>query len=110
MKQTRTLASMEASLLWPLAVALRLPTMRPRKIKKPTIQTIKRPQNPTTATMENPQTGPDPAVMAAIDRGNKVVFFDVALGGVSDGPEVEDKSKPLGRIKLELFVKDVSFN
>ena len=60
--------------------------------------------------MENPQTGPDPAVMAAIDRGNKVVFFDVALGGVSDGPEVEDKSKPLGRIKLELFVKDVSFN
>jgi hypothetical protein len=60
--------------------------------------------------MENPQTGPDPAVMAAIERGNKVVFFDVSLGGGSDGgPDAEDKSKPLGRIKMELFVKDVSF-
>lgn len=59
--------------------------------------------------MENPQTGPDPAVMAAIERGNKVVFFDVALGGGSDGADdAEDKSKPLGRIKLELFVNDVS--
>jgi hypothetical protein len=58
--------------------------------------------------MENPQTGPDPAVMAAIERGNKVVFFDVALGGGSDGADdAEDKSKPLGRIKLELF-NDVS--
>lgn len=59
-------------------------------------------------TMENPQTGPDPAVMAAIERGNKVVFFDVALGGGGDGADAEDKSKPLGRIKMELFVKDVS--
>lgn len=54
--------------------------------------------------MENPQTGPDPAVMAAIERGNKVVFFDVALGG----SDAEDKTKPLGRIKMELYVKDVS--
>jgi hypothetical protein len=46
-------------------------------------------------------TGPDPAVMEAIERGSAVVFLDVALG---DGP-----SAPLlGRIKLELFVKDVS--
>ena len=59
--------------------------------------------------MDNPQTGPDPYVMAAIERGNKVVFFDVALGGGSDGgPDAEDKSRPLGRIKFELFVKDVS--
>ena len=45
--------------------------------------------------------GPDPAVMGAIERGNAVVFFDVALG---EG----ENSSPLGRIKLELFVKDVS--
>lgn len=39
--------------------------------------------------------------MEAIERGSAVVFLDVALG---DGP-----SAPLlGRIKLELFVKDVS--
>lgn len=45
--------------------------------------------------------GPDPEVMAAIERGNAVVFFDVALG---EGANAAD----LGRIKLELFVKDVS--
>jgi hypothetical protein len=44
--------------------------------------------------------GPDPAVMGAIERGNAVVFLDVALG------EGENMS-PLGRIKLELFVNDV---
>ena len=44
--------------------------------------------------------GPDPAVMAAIERGNAVVFLDVALG---EG----DNMSPLGRIKLELFVQDV---
>ena len=46
----------------------------------------------------------DPAVMDAINRGNAVVFFDVAMGGSAD----DDKSPgtPLGRIKLELFVKD----
>jgi hypothetical protein len=43
----------------------------------------------------------DPEVVAAIERGNAVVFFDVALG---DGEGAAD----LGRIKLELFVKDVS--
>mmetsp|Transcript_14147 Transcript_14147/g.28821 ORF Transcript_14147/g.28821 Transcript_14147/m.28821 type:complete len:206 (-) Transcript_14147:148-765(-) len=48
-------------------------------------------------------SGADPYVMDAINRGNVVVFFDVVLGG-SEGEE--DKSKPLGRIKLELFVKD----
>lgn len=46
-------------------------------------------------------TGPDPAVIDAIERGNAVVFFDVALGEGTDAPV-------LGRIKLELFVKDVS--
>ena len=53
----------------------------------------------------------------AIDRGNVVVFFDVVLGGSSDGGKAGgdadggggDKGKPLGRIKLELFVNDVSF-
>jgi hypothetical protein len=44
--------------------------------------------------------GPDPAVMAAIEKGNAVVFLDVALG---EGANSVD----LGRIKLELFVKDV---
>jgi hypothetical protein len=45
-------------------------------------------------------SGPDPAVMEAIERGNSVVFLDIALG---EG----DSAVPLGRIKLELFVKDV---
>ncbi len=47
--------------------------------------------------------GPDPAVMDAIDRGNVVVFFDIEMGEPPPG-----KSTPLGRIKLELFAKDVS--
>lgn len=55
--------------------------------------------------MQNP-TGPDPAVMEAIDRGNSVVFFDVALGGGNDDADGVDDGKPLGRIKLELFVRD----
>ena len=46
-------------------------------------------------------SGPDPDVMAAIERGNAVVFFDVGLG---DGANVAK----LGRIKIELFVNDVS--
>lgn len=46
-------------------------------------------------------SGPDPAVMGAIERGNAVVFLDVALG---EG----DNASNLGRIKLELFMKDVS--
>lgn len=46
-------------------------------------------------------SGPDPAVLAAIEKGNAVVFFDVALG---DG----ENAAELGRIKLELFVNDVS--
>lgn len=45
-------------------------------------------------------TGPDPAVMEAIEQGNAVVFLDVALGDNAGAPL-------LGRIKLELFVKDV---
>ena len=44
--------------------------------------------------------GADPAVMAAIERGNAVAFLDVALG---EG----ENAASLGRIKLELFVKDV---
>ena len=51
------------------------------------------------------QQGPDPAVMDAINRGNAVVFLDVVLGG---GKEDLSGGNPLGRIKLELFVKDVS--
>lgn len=47
--------------------------------------------------------GPDPAVMAAIEKGNKVVFFDIEMGEIG-------KSTPLGRIKMELFVKEVSFS
>jgi hypothetical protein len=46
--------------------------------------------------------GPDPAVMGAIERGNAVVFLDISLG------EGENASE-LGRVKLELFVNDVSF-
>ena len=45
--------------------------------------------------------GADPEVLAAIERGNAVVFFDIALGEGQNTAE-------LGRIKLELFVKDVS--
>ena len=45
--------------------------------------------------------GADPEVTAAIERGNAVVFLDVALG---EGANAAD----LGRIKLELFVNDVS--
>ena len=55
--------------------------------------------NPAAPTIPT-ATGPDPAVMEAIERGNAVVFFDVALG---EGPA----APVLGRIKLELFVKDV---
>ena len=49
----------------------------------------------------NAMGGADPEVMAAIERGNAVVFFDVALGEGANAAE-------LGRIKMELFVKDVS--
>jgi hypothetical protein len=45
--------------------------------------------------------GPDPDVIAAIDRGNVVVFFDITAGEGTNSSE-------LGRIKIELFVKDVS--
>lgn len=37
----------------------------------------------------------DPSVADALARGNPVVFFDIAIGGISSG-----------RIKIELF-KDV---
>lgn len=56
----------------------------------------------TTATLST-TTGPDPAVMEAIERGNSVVFLDIALG---EGPNAAS----LGRIKLELFTKDVRNN
>lgn len=50
--------------------------------------------------MASATNGPDPAVLDAIqNRGNAVVFLDVAMG---------DEKVPLGRIKLELFVQDVS--
>lgn len=44
--------------------------------------------------------GPNPAVTEALERGNVVVFFDVALGAD------DESSTPLGRIQLELFAKD----
>lgn len=56
--------------------------------------------------MQNPNAGPDPAVMEAINRGNRVVFFDMALGGGGGDADGGDEGKPLGRIKLELFVND----
>lgn len=54
----------------------------------------------TTSATLSTTTGPDPAVMEAIDRGNAVVFMDIALG---EG----EGAAPLGRIKLELFTQDV---
>lgn len=56
---------------------------------------------PTKKDKDRNMAGPDPAVTAAIERGNAVVFFDVALG---EGANSAD----LGRIKMELFVRDVS--
>ena len=45
-------------------------------------------------------TGADPAVREAMERGNAVVFLDVAVGA-------DDSTATfLGRIKLELFVQD----
>jgi hypothetical protein len=44
--------------------------------------------------------GPDPEVMQAINKGNAVVFLDVSLGEGSN-------ASYLGRIKLELFIRDV---
>lgn len=51
--------------------------------------------------------GPDHEVAEAVGRGNAVVFFDVALGGGGgeDGAS-SGGGNPLGRIKMELFVKD----
>ena len=46
--------------------------------------------------------GPDPSVMAAIERGNPVVFFDLGLGETTGSAS----PAPLGRIKMELFVGD----
>ena len=41
--------------------------------------------------------GADPAVMDAINRGNRVVFFDIALGGGGgDNDNADDEGKPLG--------------
>lgn len=54
----------------------------------------------TTTTLSS-TAGPDPAVMEAIERGNAVVFMDVALGEGSG-------AAPLGRIKLELFTQEAS--
>ena len=68
------------------------PQLHGNKIKAPKLQEI---------VAMNKITGPDPAVMEAINRGNVVCFFDIEMGE-------PDKSTPLGRIKMELFVKDVS--
>lgn len=55
----------------------------------------------------NNLAGPDPAVIDAINRGNQVVFFDVAMGEAdTDKNNDQESSIALGRIKLELFVKD----
>eukprot|EP00586_Coscinodiscus_wailesii_P003789 CAMPEP_0172478960 /NCGR_PEP_ID=MMETSP1066-20121228/3194_1 /TAXON_ID=671091 /ORGANISM="Coscinodiscus wailesii, Strain CCMP2513" /LENGTH=208 /DNA_ID=CAMNT_0013238947 /DNA_START=97 /DNA_END=723 /DNA_ORIENTATION=- len=60
-----------------------------------------------SSTQQQQQTlslpsGPDPAVIEAITKGNKVVFFDVTLGADEKG----NGGNALGRIKLELYVKD----
>lgn len=52
-------------------------------------------------TLLSTTAGPDPAVMEAIERGNAVVFMDIALG------EGDGGAASLGRIKLELFTQDV---
>lgn len=51
-------------------------------------------------TVESATSGPDPAVMEAVERGNQVVFFDMAMG------DEDTASAPLGRIKMELYSKD----
>mmetsp|Transcript_1712 Transcript_1712/g.2630 ORF Transcript_1712/g.2630 Transcript_1712/m.2630 type:complete len:210 (-) Transcript_1712:724-1353(-) len=53
----------------------------------------------TTTATSTVFLAPDPAVAAAIERGHKVVFFDVVLG---DNSATGD----LGRIKLELFANE----
>jgi hypothetical protein len=63
-------------------------------------------QHTTIATMNvssslSATTNCDPSVMEAIDRGNAVVFLDIMIGEGTQAVE-------LGRIKLELFVNDVS--
>lgn len=73
-----------------------------------TSQLIRVDSAPSASMMQN-SIGPDPAIMEAINRGNKVVFFDVALGGGGGGTDdaaADGGGKPLGRIKLELFVND----
>jgi peptidyl-prolyl isomerase H (cyclophilin H) len=60
----------------------------------------------------NSSSGPDPLVMEAIERGNAVVFLDVAMGddtSISDNNPIDDmtgNTTYIGRIKLELFVQD----
>ena len=49
----------------------------------------------------NNLAGPDPAVIDAINRGNQVVFFDVAMGEAdTDKNNDQESSIALGRIKL----------
>uniref|UniRef100_A0A7S4SZZ8 Peptidyl-prolyl cis-trans isomerase n=1 Tax=Ditylum brightwellii TaxID=49249 RepID=A0A7S4SZZ8_9STRA len=73
------------------------------------------PTTTTTAATTASHKGPDAAVMEAINRGNAVVFFDVALGGSAVTTTNNSSTMSgdnsgggtlLGRIKLELFVKD----
>ena len=55
-------------------------------------------------------SGPDPAVMEAVGRGNCVVFFDVVLGGTATeggGGGGGKGGQHLGRIKMELFCSEV---
>lgn len=44
-------------------------------------------------------SGPDPAVMDAISRGNVVVFLDIGVGD-------DENTRNIGRIKLELYIQD----
>ena len=45
---------------------------------------------------------PDALVIDAINRGNVVCFFDISIG------DAKTSGSDLGRIKFELFAKDVS--
>merc|ERR1740139_553341 len=58
--------------------------------------------NPTTQRQTGTPRGPDPEVASAIQRGNVVVFLDIVLGADDKG----NGGNELGRIKIELFVKE----
>jgi len=61
---------------------------------------------PATSTDTSIGGTPDLYVAEALSRGNEVVFFDIVMGG----DEKLGVGSELGRIKLELFTKDVGLD